>query len=168
MRPDVCAHQSPAVIDGYPALLGQGGRFRQAIPGLSKTASASLPRPRLRAAVPPWPAMLGAARRGGTSKAKSKAKSKAQQKRKATSKAEVSYLSAPYPSSSSPRRRGFSSADFDARMRAVKFENPLLKTLFGRPRISWTPQKHHVCCSLTACVPTTNLGTHGTHGRAAS
>src|SRR5882757_7045139 len=41
MRPDVCAHQSPAVIDGAPALLGQGGVFRQAIPGLSENASAS-------------------------------------------------------------------------------------------------------------------------------
>src|SRR5882757_2279550 len=41
MRPDVCAHQSPAVIDGSPALLGQGGVFRQAIPGLSENASAS-------------------------------------------------------------------------------------------------------------------------------
>ena len=53
-----------------PALLGRGGRFRQAIPGLSKTASASLPRPRLRAAIPPRPVMLGAARRGGESTAK--------------------------------------------------------------------------------------------------
>jgi hypothetical protein len=51
MRPDVCAHQSPAVIDGFPALLGQGGVFRQAIPGLSENASASMPRPRLRAAI---------------------------------------------------------------------------------------------------------------------
>src|SRR5882757_6851828 len=75
MRPDVCAHQSPLVIDGSPALLGQGGRFRQAIPGLSKTASASLPRPRLRAAVPPRPAMLGAAKRGNVRSEKSKVKS---------------------------------------------------------------------------------------------
>ena len=74
--PGVCAHQSPTVIDGSPALLGQGGRFRQAIPGLSKTASASMPRPRLRAAIPPRPAMLGAARRGGTSEAESKANQK--------------------------------------------------------------------------------------------
>jgi len=61
---------------GFPALLGRGGRFRQAIPGLSKTASASLPRPRLRAANPPRPARLGAARRGGTSKAESEASQK--------------------------------------------------------------------------------------------
>ena len=40
-RPDVRAHQSPMLIDGSPALLGQGGRFRQAIPGLSENASAS-------------------------------------------------------------------------------------------------------------------------------
>ncbi len=59
-----------SVIVRFPALLGRGGRFRQAIPGLSKTASASLPRPRLRADIPPRPAMLGAARRGGESKAK--------------------------------------------------------------------------------------------------
>ena len=51
-------------IAGSPALLGRGGRFRQAIPGLSETASASLPRPRLRAADPPRPVRLGAARRG--------------------------------------------------------------------------------------------------------
>ena len=63
-------------IVGSPALLGRGGRFRQAVPGLSKTASASLPRPRLRAADPPRPAMLGAARRGGTSEAESKAHQK--------------------------------------------------------------------------------------------
>jgi len=37
-----------------------------------------LPRPRLHAAVPPRPVMLGAARRGGTSKAKATAASKAQ------------------------------------------------------------------------------------------
>jgi len=57
---------------GCPALLGRGGRFRQAIPGLSETASASLPRPRLRAADPPRPVMLGAARRGERQKRKRK------------------------------------------------------------------------------------------------
>jgi hypothetical protein len=66
-----------SVFTRSPALLGQGGRFRQAIPGLSKTASASMPRPRLRAAVPPCPAMLGAARRGATSEAKATSKAKA-------------------------------------------------------------------------------------------
>ena len=59
---------------GSPALLGRGGRFRQAVPGLSKTASASLPRPRLRAADPPRPAMLGAARRGERQQRKSNGK----------------------------------------------------------------------------------------------
>ena len=54
---------------GSPALLGRGGVHRQAIPGLTMDASASMPRPRLRAADPPRPARLGAARRGGTSKA---------------------------------------------------------------------------------------------------
>ncbi|MFI4979585.1 MAG: hypothetical protein ACHQIO_04505, partial [Nevskiales bacterium] len=122
-----------SVIDGSPALLGQGGVFVQAIPGLYKNASASMPRPRLRAADPACPVMLGAARRGGTSKA--------QQKRKATSKAEVSFLSAPYPCSSSPRRRGSSFAGFDPGM------------------------KHDKCASLAACVPTKNLGTHGTRGK---
>ena len=63
-----------SAMRGYPALLGRGGRFRQAIPGLSETASASLPRPRLRAAVPPRPARLGAARRGRTINSPSKAK----------------------------------------------------------------------------------------------
>ena len=61
--------QRRSAMRGSPALLGRGGVFRQAIPGLSKNASASLPRPRLRAAIPPQPVMLGAARRGGTSKA---------------------------------------------------------------------------------------------------
>jgi hypothetical protein len=97
-----------SVFTRSPALLGQGGRWVcfswQAIPGLSKTASASLPRPRLRAAIPPCPVMLGAARRGGTSKAKSEA----------TSKAEVPLLGVPQPSASSPRRRGFSSANLNA------------------------------------------------------
>src|SRR5882762_6264603 len=67
--PPRCLRRSIAdAIDRSPTLLGRGGRFRQAVPGLSKTASASLPRPRLRAAIPPRPARLGAARRGGTSK----------------------------------------------------------------------------------------------------
>ena len=80
--PPRCLRRSIAdAIARYPALLGRGGVFRQAILGLSENASASLPRPRLRAAVPPRPARLGAARRGGTSKAKATAQQHQQQKR---------------------------------------------------------------------------------------
>ena len=75
--PPRCLRRSIAdAIDRCPALLGRGGVHRQAIPGLTMDASASLPRPRLRAAIPPRPARLGAARRGGTSEAESKANQK--------------------------------------------------------------------------------------------
>ncbi|MDB5974099.1 MAG: hypothetical protein JWR07_859, partial [Nevskia sp.] len=158
--PGVCAHQSPLVIDGSPALLARGGVFRQAIPGLSENASASclarvcarLFHLGLRCSAQP------------DGEVRQKPNQKQRQKRKTTSKAEVSFLSVPQPSSSSPRRRGSSSAELDARMRAVKSENPTVKTFFGRPRTSWTPEKCRARYSLTACVPTTNLGTHGTHG----
>ena len=83
-------------IDRSPALLGRGGVFRQAIPGLSKNASASLPRPRLRAAIPPRPVMLGAARRGGTSTAE-------KQKRKAG----MRYAYSALPNSNGPIACGF-------------------------------------------------------------
>jgi len=85
------------VITRSPALRSRSGRFRQAIPGLSKTASASLPRPRLRAAIPLRLCDLGAAKRGGTAKAK--AQQRQHQK-----------LKSQHPPASSPRRRGSSSS----------------------------------------------------------
>jgi len=94
------APSNQKAIGRSPALLGRGGVFRQAIPGLSKNASASLPRPRLRAAVPPRPVMLGAARRGRTSKAASKAKPRQNQKRR------LRFIPFPLPLREGARGRG--------------------------------------------------------------
>src|SRR5882757_1594788 len=123
MRPDVCAHQSPAVIDGSPALLGQGGVFRQAIPGLSENASASC-LARVYARLFHLGLRCSAQPDG---EVRQKPNQKQRQKRKTTSKAEMSLLSAPYPSSSSPRRRGSSFAGLGRWMRTVKSENPVVK-----------------------------------------
>jgi len=69
--------------------------------------------------------------------------------------------------SSSPRRRGSSSAELEVRMRTVKPENPTVKTIFGHPRIFLITPKRYARHSLTACVPTKTHGTHGIYGHAA-
>ena len=77
--PPRCLRRSIAdAIDRSPARLARGGVFRQAIPGLSENASASLPRParKTRGPMSPRAAMLGAARRGRTSEAESKTNQK--------------------------------------------------------------------------------------------
>src|SRR5882757_101428 len=132
MRPDVCAHQSPAVIDGSPALLGQGGVFRQAIPGLSENASASC-LARVYARLFHLGLRCSAQPDG-------EVRQKPKQKRKATSKAEVSVLNVPAPFSSSPRRQGSSSAELNASMRpGLSRPFPVKRNVAHRMRANKNP-----------------------------